>query len=64
MLFCWLAMLAFYNLYKRYQMQKRLLVTNVQYIYYPPEVKIVFGVGSIPVAILPSCRDMKTIALQ
>ena len=27
------------------------------------EEKEVLGVGSIPVAILPSCQDMKTIAL-
>ena len=27
------------------------------------EVKEVLGVGSIPVAIFPSCQDMKTIAL-
>ena len=28
------------------------------------EERGVLGVGSIPVAILPSCQDMKTIALQ
>ena len=28
------------------------------------EQREVFGVESIPVAILPSCQDMKTIALQ
>ena len=27
------------------------------------EEREVLGVGSIPVAILPSCQDMKTIAL-
>ena len=27
------------------------------------EEREVFGVGSIPVAILPSCQDMKSIAL-
>ena len=35
-------------------------------IYYPPEVRRgeYFGVRSIPVAILPSCQYIKTIALQ
>ena len=28
------------------------------------EERGVLGVGSIPVAIIPSCHDMKTIALQ
>ena len=28
------------------------------------EEKEVLGVGSIPVAILPSCQDVKTIALE
>ena len=33
--------------------------------YYQPEVKRgVFEVGNIPVAILPSCQCMKTIALK
>ena len=35
-------------------------------IYYPPEVRRgeYLGVGSIPVAILPTCQHMKTIALE
>ena len=35
-------------------------------IYYPlkSEDRRVFGVRCIPVAILPSCQDMKTIAVQ
>ena len=32
--------------------------------YYPPEMRRVLGVGSIPVTILTSCQDMKTNELQ
>ena len=43
-----------------------LLVANYLYQNLLPtgsEEREVFGVGSIPVAILPSCQDIKTIAL-
>ena len=42
------------------------LVALSELDYYPPagsEEREVLGIGSIPVAILPSCQDMKTIAL-
>ena len=38
-----------------------------EYMYLPPtgsEERGVLGVGSIPVAILPSCQDMKLVALS
>ena len=41
------------------------VLSCVSTFYYPPEVRRVsIGVGSIPVAILPSCQDVETIALQ
>ena len=42
------------NAYNRYYMH--LLPTE-------GEERVVFGAGSIPVAILPACQDMKTIAV-
>ena len=50
---------------ERVKDQSRLSVGNLSFVLLPTgsEELEVFGAGSIPVAILPSCQDMKTIAL-
>ena len=48
------------------KMGKTLQYSTAEYFHLLPigsEEREVLGVGSIPVAILPSCQDMKTIAL-